>query len=128
MHIVTLIFALISMFTGTFDASQINMPFYMVVPFNTLSKLGWLLFWFIQFNMCFSYAICMVSMTSYFVGCCVYMDSICRHFELLIHLADENIQLNQKEKNSIKINETDQKVQELLAQAIEMHYKLVELV
>lgn len=128
MHIVTLTFALIAMCTGTFDASQINMPFHLALPFNTASKVGWLLFWLIDFNMAFTYAVSMVSMTSYFVGCCLYMDSICWHFELLIRSANENAQLWQDEEHPLIHKNYERKIGEILSQAIEMHYKLVESV
>lgn len=73
---------------GNANVEAWNLPFNVASPFDMQTISGWLLTWFFQVNVSFSYGLCMIIMTSDFVGSCLYIDSICHHFELLINSMD----------------------------------------
>lgn len=103
---------------GNVDITAWSLPFNVVVPFDMReSILGWLLTWFFQVNVSFAYGLCMIIMTTDFVGSCYYTISICNHFELLI--------------NSMHLNTEQQiwpNVKAKLQRAIEQHIKLYEYI
>lgn len=70
---------------GNVDITAWNLPFNAASPFDMQTILGWLLTWFFQVNVSFAYGLCMILMTTDFVGSCHYISSICNHFELLIN-------------------------------------------
>lgn len=70
---------------GNVDITAWNLPFNTATPFDMQTILGWLLTWFFQVNVSFAYTLCMILMTTEFVGSCHYINSICNHFELLIN-------------------------------------------
>lgn len=70
---------------GNIDISTWNLPFNVATPFDMKTILGWLLTWFFQVNVSIAYGLCMILMTTGFVGSCNYIVSICNHFELLIN-------------------------------------------
>lgn len=70
---------------GNVNVETWNLPFNAASPFDMRTISGWLLTWFFQVNVSFAYGLCMIIMTTEFVGSCHYMDSMCNHFELLIN-------------------------------------------
>lgn len=100
---------------GTVDTSGWNLPFNAASPFDMHTILGWLLTWFFQVNVSFAYGLCMIIMTTDFVGSCHYINSICNHFELLI--------------NSVHLDTEEQvwsNVQGKIRHAIERHVDIYE--
>lgn len=70
---------------GNVNTSAWKLPFNSATPFNMQTILGWLLTWFFQVNVSFSYGLSMILMTTDFIGSCYYISSICNHYELLIN-------------------------------------------
>lgn len=68
---------------GQFDTTKLILPFAIFVPFDSTTFYGWYLLWFIQFNMNTVYLVAVLSITSYFVACSVYICAICDHINLL---------------------------------------------
>lgn len=100
------------------------LPYKMTVPFDSKSVLGWFLLWFIQCMMSTSYALCVLSTTSYFVCCCIYISTISKHFELLFKSIENDVdQMNNKNTFSPELS---QNAQANLHQAIEVHVKIYE--
>lgn len=100
---------------GNFDTSSWILPLNVVVPFNTQTISGWLLSWWFQVNVNFTYAVGMILMTTDFSGSCYYIISICNHFELLMNSMDSGSK--QKMWSNVKAT---------LQRAIEQHIKLFE--
>lgn len=100
---------------GNWDTSTFVLAFNIVVPFNTRHLFGWYIQWLIQLCMSISYVLCVVSVTSYFVCCCFYVQAICDHFNLLIDSIDQN-----DEPCAERIQETK------MTEAIEIHVKVFE--
>lgn len=78
-----LIHAIVSILSGNYDVSTFNLPFNLVVPFNTQTIFGWCFEWFIQLNTGLSYALCMITSTTYFVCFSLDIVAMCEHFNLI---------------------------------------------
>lgn len=110
---------------GNFDTST-PLPVVMSVPFNAQTIWGWHLKCFLEFFMALTYAITLVSLTSYFVCCCLYIGAICNHFEFLMHSIRDDVHRNHAEKNLPKQHKLNRQTQANLVQAIQLHVKLIE--
>lgn len=100
---------------GNVDIGAWNLPFNAASPFDMQTISGWLLTWFFQVNVSFAYGLCMIIMTTDFVGSCHYIDSICNHLKLLM--------------NSIHVDTEQQmwsNVQRSIQHAIERHTDIYE--
>lgn len=100
---------------GNLNTTTWVLAFNIVVPFNTEYLLGWYLQWLIQLSMSISYVLSVVSVTSFFVCCCFYIQAICNHFKLLI---------NSIEQNDGQCDERNQ--EKKITNAIEIHVKAFE--
>lgn len=89
--LVSLCSSVFMVFTGNFDTSKLILPFTFAVPFDTETMWGWYLLWFIQLNVGVSYGKTMISITSYFICCCFYIETICDHFNLVIESIEQPI-------------------------------------
>lgn len=125
MQTITLIYAIFTVCIGTFDALKMPFPFYMVVPFDPEIMWGWFLMWAIQFSMTFTYATVMVSITSYFVGCCNHLSAIRDHFEILM-LTTKITAEKSHVKSEKKRRQSELVITEKLSEAIKIHMKLLE--
>lgn len=96
--------------TGNLDTSTWELPFNVVVPFNTQHLFGWYLKWFINLAMTISYALIVTAIISYFVCCCLYIHAICKHFNLLNNFIEQN----------------DKSIHKNLTKAIDVHAKVFE--
>lgn len=112
---------------GNFDTSTWPLIFNMVVPFDTSTIWGWYLLWFLQFNIGLSYALCVVSVASYFMSCCFYITSICDDFKFLMRSINTNIKLNQNEKNPREHEKNSRKIQNQMHKLVELHVKMYEI-
>lgn len=99
----------------------------MVVPFDTRTLYGWYLLWFFQFNLGLSYALCYISVTSYFLCCGFYIIALCDDFKLSIKLIGATIELNQNEKNSQNYEENYRKIKKQMKKLVEIHVKIFEV-
>lgn len=122
-------FAISSICVGNLDTSAWNLPFNLVVPFNTEPLWGWFLHWYFQFTASLSYTLCMIIPTTYFVCLCRYIAAICNHFKLLIdsiRFDVEQIQYNSKNRQ----NNTDvwQNVHTKLIELVDLHVNAMEWV
>lgn len=69
--------------TGDSNTSAWDLPFNVIVPFETQSVRGWLLKWLFEVGTGFVYILCIIIPTSYFFSFCLYIVAICSHFDLL---------------------------------------------
>ncbi|XP_055305885.1 odorant receptor 22c-like [Sitodiplosis mosellana] len=112
---------------GNFDTSTWFLPFTMVVPFDTSSVEGWYWFWFIQFSASLSYIMCMVSVSSYFMCCCFYIEAICDRFGVIINSIRKSVKQNQIEKDKPKFLENRSKIRDQIHDAIDLHVNIFQI-
>lgn len=111
---------------GKYDTSAWVLPFFISVPFNTESILGWYLLLLININIGVAYTLSMCTITSYFISCCYYVTAICKHFDFMIDTIENDVQFYKYEKNFHKSNELDKKIKENLCKSMEIHNKVYE--
>lgn len=111
---------------GNYDTSAWDLPFRMSLPFNIDSVLGWFLSLFIQLNTSITYVLIMIPVTTYFMSCCLYLQTICDHFDMLIDTVKNNVEINQMEKNIFKYKKRELQIKEHLCHAIKIHCNVYE--
>lgn len=119
-------FSIYFLCTGNSNASIVPLAFSMSVPFSTSVYWGWYLLYCVQFSISTAYITTMVLITSYFLSCCFYINAICQHFDHLIHLADIQVEQNQREINSHKLYDFHRSVNQLWKDAIGLHELIYE--
>lgn len=112
--------------TGNFDASKFPLSYYMDVPFDTTTIWGWYLLWFIQCAMSFNYGMGMTSTTSYFLCCCLYIDTIRKHINFLFATLKDNFNQIQNVNNQKNYHKLCQNIQANLHEAIDLHVKIIK--
>lgn len=91
MFMVNLIAPILCILGGDCDPTQWNLSFNLAMPFDQTVAWGWILRWFVDFSMGFSYSTALITITAYFVCCCFYIESLCNHFDLLIKSVDRSV-------------------------------------
>lgn len=114
------------MFMGSFDPSTLPLPYYMVVPFDDTTIWGWYLLWFIQCVMSFNYSMGVISTTSYFLCCCIYIDTMQKHIALLFATLKDNVDQIKNLKRQTAYRKLRQDIQGYLHQAIDLHVHILE--
>lgn len=125
LFVATFIYSIFCILIRRVDVWTFMLSFHMVVPFDTQTNWGWYLLWSIQFCMSFSYALTMVSITSYFISCCTYIEALCKHFKSIADSADE-IDANGKDNNPNGNRQYHAQIKEKFSQAVEIHVKMFE--
>lgn len=82
--------------------------------------------WFFQFNISICYVSCTITITTYFVCCCIYIGAICEHFRFVYDGAMENVEQNRNEKNSQEYERKRLLINEQMNKAAEIHAKILE--
>lgn len=115
------------MFNGQMDTSKWILPFVISVPFDTSKFYGWYLLWFIQLNMSIAYTCVMLSITSYFVSCSVYICAICDHFDLIFKSLGKDVdECAEQKKGQPKCRSTEYRSK--IKRAINIHVEIYEYV
>lgn len=96
------------------------------VPFDTNTLWGWYLMWFFQFNISICYVSCTITITTYFVCCCIYIGAICEHFRFAYDCAMENVEQNRNEKDPQQYERRQLLINEQMNKAAEIHAKIFE--
>lgn len=112
-----LIFAILDICFGKTDTSAWNLPFNVVVPFETESVLNWLLEWLFQISSGFSYTVRMILTTTHFVCCCYYIMAVCEHF---------NWEIDSVRQHNNTEQQIWQKIREKLQHAVGLHINIYE--
>lgn len=113
--------------TGDFNTSVWDLPFSVVVPFDTQSIWGWLLKWLFEFGAGFAYILCMIIPTTYFFCFCLYIVAICNHFELMIdHIRFDIEQIQSDTTGRHKHANMWHDVRKNVFQLIDMHVNALE--
>lgn len=120
------IFSIVSILTGNKDASTWALPMDLSVPFNTSTISGWYLTWFFQFNISLCYVSCIITITTYFVCCCIYINAICEHYQFLYDAVLASLNRYQKEKNATLKREMRQEITYKMGHVVATHAKIFE--
>lgn len=120
-------FPIYCMYVGNFDTSTWPLPFNMAVPFDTSSIIGWYLLWFIQTNTAFSYCLGTIAPTAYFMNCCLYIITLCDHFNCIINSINEHVEGYHQIKNKLKTKKINLQIKEKLGRAVKHHEEILEL-
>lgn len=100
------------------------------VPFDTNTVWGWYLMWFFQFNISICYVSCTITITTYFICCCIYIDAICEHFRYLYDCTMENVEKNRNENENEKNPQECERrrfvINEQMSKVVEIHAKIFE--
>lgn len=115
-----------NIFTGNLDVSTWALPMDLSVPFDTNTLWGWYLMWFFQFNISICYVSCTITITTYFVCCCIYIGAICEHFRFVYDSIMENVEKNHNENNPQIHERTQWLINEKMSKAVEIHAKIFE--
>lgn len=114
---------------GTFDATKFRLPFYIVLPFGTQTIWGFHILCLVEYNIGISYVYCMLSIASYFVCSCFYVDALCEYFEYLIGSVENTVKQSELvKKNAWKTLKLHQKAIDQMKKAIELHVNILEYV
>lgn len=150
--VAAIIFSVAMILSGRFDSSKLRLPFNLAVPFDIKSVYGWHALWFIQFrwivsniltlglnlltihnlsiyfefSIGLSYALSVVPIISYFVCCCLYIDTIREHFIKIIGLLERDVIKWQRAKNQLIYQNIHQQIKWKLYNAIDIHGKIFE--
>lgn len=125
MFVAAVLYSIYCMITGNRDTTTWILPYKMSVPFNTRTIHGWYILWFVQSNTGLSYSLVMVTISSYFVCCCFYIEALCDHFDYLIHSLKDVTEENEAIKN---FQEKMQTIKNTISQAVCIHIKVFEYV
>lgn len=128
MFVPHLFYAIYNVSVNNYDVSTWTLPFNIVVPFNDRAFSGWCLKWFIQFHMALCYAICLVSTTSYFLCCCMYISAICDHFDVLMGSVQEQVDRYRETSLPLEQSKITQNLKDNLIKAVQIHVKSFEYV
>lgn len=113
-------------FVGDYDTSSWHLSFKMSLPLDLTNAWSWLAAWFLEFNIAFSYSLCMTADTTYFMCVCLYISTMCDHFGLLMLSAKQNIEQNQTEDNLQKYQQNHLQALQYLTKAIQIHVQVFE--
>lgn len=83
--------------TGVYDTSKWIVPFKFVVPFDTRPIWKWYMQWIYGLISILAYTGTMASLSAHFISCCLYIQGICRHFELIIDSIQDDVRQNEIE-------------------------------
>lgn len=82
--------------------------------------------WIIETNIGVTYALIMITISSFFVCCCFYIAGIGEHFDSLMISLNEIIELIRIEKNPQQIQKKYLEMKRKLAHAIDIHVIIFE--
>lgn len=126
MFVAAFIYSIYCIWSGNHDTSTWVLPYTISVPFDTKPIHGWYMLWVIETNIGVTYALSMITISSFFVCCCFYIAGICEHFDFLMVSLNEITESIRNEKNPIKIKKQHLEMKRKLAQAINIHINIFE--
>lgn len=103
---------------GNFDATTLQLPFNIWIPFDTTTILGWYILSFLQFNTGIVYSLTLVAGTTYFLSCCIYIVALCDQFKYIMQMKYRIV-----DKNSGRKYNGILQMKQQLSEAIEIHNK-----
>lgn len=117
-----LISPIYGMAIGNFDAATWKLMYNLIIPFDKTHIFGWFVHYVAQFNVGLTYSLILVSITSYFVCCCFYVNTICDHFDHMM----QSIESNGMHEYESRPQTNWRKVKQQLSEAINLHVDIFE--
>lgn len=125
-YVSALAYSIISIAMGNNDASTWPIVYEFSVPFNTKTIFGWYVLLLMTACIDLAYVACLVLGTNQFIGCCIYIEAICEHIDLIMQTIEANVKRNIDEKNPRKMEETNTEIKAQLRNAITTHIMVYE--
>lgn len=122
-----LILAFVNMARGNFNTKTWLIPLNMILPFDNYVWF-WFIKWTIQCTAATMYAICVTSVTSYFVSIFNYIYAMCDHINVLIGLTTKNVERLYKEKNALEAKIIRHQIVLQMCDIVKFHIKIYEWV
>lgn len=114
------------LFSGSFNASELILPYNLVMPIDIETVWGWYIYFYFSASIAFSFSSAMIPVTTFFVSCSYYISALCEHVGLLTELIDRNIELRLQEPNPFKRVVFDKKIQKVYSELVTLHVDLFE--
>lgn len=128
-NVAALIKAISGICANDIDTSTWNLPFNLVVPFDTRPVCGWFLKWMFELSCGFAYTLAMIIPTSYFFCFCMYIVAICKHFEMLVDRIRLDVQwIRAGHKSRRECEHMWNKLRKNVFQLIDIHSNVMEYV
>lgn len=86
--VIALLLSIYSVCIGNFDTTTYILPLRIAAPFHIDSVYKWYIFFSMQFIFGISYMFSFIPVTSFFVCNCIYLNSLCDHFEFIVRLVN----------------------------------------
>lgn len=126
MTIASIFYSFYCLYAGNLDTSTWLLPFQFAVPFETKTVWKWYILWVYNLKANLAYAGIITSVSSYFVCCCLYIQGICNHFNLLIQSLQNDVEQYKKDTNPKIMQEKSQSIKKTFCKAIEAHVTALE--
>lgn len=98
----------------------------MSFPFSSRTILGWYFTLFMQCQCGVAYTLTIISVISYYVGCCFYIFGICDHVDYLISSMQEDVDQSKIDRNAFSRAKSNKNIKEKLSRIVELHNKIFE--
>lgn len=126
MTIASIFYSFYCIAVGNSDTSTWLLPFQFAVPFNPSIIWKWYILWIYNLLANLAYAGIITSVSSYFVCCCLYIQGICHHFDLLIDSIQNDVQQNQIETTAIRYRQRSRQIWMKCCKLIDIHVNAVQ--
>lgn len=121
-YVSALTYSIFCICMGNFNASTWPVLIELSLPFDTKSICGWYLSLFFFWCMDVSYLTCFLWGTTQFIGCCLYLEAACEHFDFQMQTFQQNIEKNPHENLRQQYHQPNGKIKD----AIEIHNLVYE--
>lgn len=115
-----------SVIVGNYDTTTWPALFDLALPFDTVVLWGWYLKWFILTVMDISYVLGMVSATTYFLCCCLYIQAMCDYYDFLINSVQQIFTQGKSTRDNQISNQSYRKMMTTAHKAVEAHVDIFE--
>lgn len=112
---------------GNFDTTTWKTLYNIVVPFDTTTIIGWYLHYIVQCYLACTYCYNQPTVITFFMGCCLYVETLCKHFKCLIHKSQIDFENQVPTINDLsKKRKIESQVKRNLIQAVQLHMKTIK--
>lgn len=114
---------------GNFDTTTWTSLYNIIVPFDTSTVIGWYSFYIVQCYLACTYCYNQPTVITFFMGCCLYVEALCKHFECLIHQSQTQSRNQLPNMNNLlKKRKFVSQVKRNLIRAVELHMKIIKYI
>lgn len=129
-YVVGFFYSIYFILTGQFDTTAWPMWFELPVPFDTTLIWGWYLYLLAIAIFDLMYMLCMISVSTYFMSCCCYLEAMCKHIDCIVHSVQLKFDKYNNEidsrKRKVFQDEIPIKLQTAMLKLIKIHIEINE--